>query len=60
MDLQVKNLKVDIPANPKKGSDNGPFITPKLELNYSFPQLRERTKKTYFEMYCFKSTFLNH
>ena len=55
-----KKLKVDISATPKKNSDTGPIITPKAEANYSFHQLKGRTKKTYFEMYCFKSTFLNH
>ena len=52
MDLQ------DISATPKKNNKTPvPIITPKAETNYSFPQLRERTKKTYFGMYCFKSTF---
>ena len=58
MDLQVKKLKVHIAATPKKNSDTSPIITPKAETNYWFHQLRERTKKTYFEMSCFKSTFL--
>ena len=60
MDLHVKKLKVDISATPKKNSDTGPYHHPKPETNYSFPHLRERTKKTYFEMYCSKPTFLKH
>ena len=57
-DLLVRKLKVHISATTKKNT--GPIITPKAETNYSFHQSRERTKKTYFEMYCFKSTFLKH
>ena len=59
-DLLVRKLKVHISATTKKNSDTGPIIIPKAETNYSFHQSRERTKKTYFEMYCFKSTFLKH
>ena len=60
MDLPVKKLKVDISATPRKTLTLVPIITTKAETNYSFPQLRENTKKTCFEMYCFKSTFLKH
>ena len=42
MDLQVKKLKVDISATPRKNSVTGAIITLKAETNYSFPQLRER------------------
>ena len=55
MDVQVKKLKVGISANPTKN-----FVTLRAEANCSFLQLRERPKETYFEMYCFKSTFLKH
>ena len=51
MVLQVKKI-VDISATYRKNS----IIIPKEEENYSFRQLRERTKKIHFEMYCFKST----
>ena len=57
MDLPVKKLKVDISARPMKTLSLVPIITLKTETNYSFSQLRERTKETYFEMYFFKSTF---
>ena len=58
MDLQVKKLKAEISSTPRENSVTGPpIITLKAETNYSFPQLRERPKETYFEMYCFKSTF---
>ena len=50
MDLQVKKLKVN--------SLTGPYHHPKAETNYKFSELRERSKKTYFEMYCFKPNFL--
>ena len=60
MALQIKKLKVDISATPKKNSDTGPIITPKAETSYSFHQLRDSTKKTYFKMCCFKSTILKH
>ena len=46
MNLQVKKLKVDISATLSPV----PIITPKAETNYSLTQLRERTKKTYFEI----------
>ena len=58
MDLQVKKLKVDISANPRKNC-HWSLSSPQAETNYSFLQLRGRTKETYFERYCFKSTFLN-
>ena len=45
MDLQVKKLKVDISATPRKSSVTGAIITLKAETNYSFPQLRERGLK---------------
>ena len=60
MDLQVKKLEEEISATPGKTLSPVPIITLKAETNYSFPQLRERPKETYFEMYCFKSTFLKH
>ena len=60
MDLQVKKLKVDISAIPKKNYDTGPYHYPQARDKLLIPQLRERTEKTYVEMYCFKSTFLKH
>ena len=56
MGLKVKKLKVDIYVTPKKNFDTFapvPIITPKAETNYSFPQLKERTKQTFFKMFCF-------
>ena len=53
-DLQVNKLKVGIYATPSKNSVIGPYHHTQGRSNYSFPQLRERTKKTYFDMYCFK------
>ena len=38
---------------PGKTLSPFPIITLKAEKNYSFPQLRERTKESYFQMYCF-------
>ena len=61
MDFQVKKLKIDISTTSISSQAKlspVPVITPNEEINYSFPQLRKRTKKTYFKMYCFKSTFL--
>ena len=52
MDLQVKKLKVDISATPEK--------THWSLSSSSFPQLKEKTKETYSQMYCFKPTFLKH
>ena len=60
MDLQVKKLKVDISATPKKNSDTGSYHHPQGRDKLLIPQLRKRTKKTYLEMYCFKSTFLKY
>ena len=63
MGLKVKKLKVDIYVTPKKNFDTFapvPIITPKAETNYSFPQLKERTKQTFFKMFCFDWTFLKH
>ena len=61
MDLQVKKLKVDISATPKKNSDTstyrGKTAPPRQRQITHSPQLRERTKKTYFKMHCFKSAF---
>ena len=56
MDLQVKKLKVHISATPKKNSDTSP---------YHHPQGGDKllilpVKKTYFEMYYFKSIFLKY
>ena len=58
MDLQVKKMKLDISATPKKNSKLSPvpITTLKAETNYSFPQLRERPKKTYFKVSIFFKT----
>ena len=61
MDLQVKKLKVDIPNTPRQTSLSPVLIiTPKKGQITHSPQLRGRTMKTYFKMYCFKSIFLKH
>ena len=57
MDLQVKKLEVEISATPRKNSVTGPYHHPQGRDKLLIPQLRERPKETYFEMYCFKSTF---
>ena len=36
------------------------IITHKAKTNYPFHQLKGRTMKTYFQMNCFKLTFLKH
>ena len=60
MDLQVKKLKVDVYASPRKNSVTNPCHQPQCRDKLLVPQLRERTKETCFGMYCFKSTFLKH
>ena len=59
MDLQVKKMKVRHSDKAKTLSPVS-IITPKAKTNYSFPQLKGRTMKTYFQMNCFKPTFLKH
>ena len=60
MDLQVKKLKLDISATPMKNSITGLYHHPQGRDKLLISPLRERTKETYFEMYCFKSMFLRH
>ena len=57
MDLQVKTLKVETSATPRKNSVTGPYHHSQGRDKLLFPQLKERPKETYFEMHCFKSTF---
>ena len=53
MDLQVKKLKVNISTTPRQTSLSPvPIITPKQRQITHNPQLRGRTMKTYFKMYC--------
>ena len=61
MDFQVNKLTVDISTNPGKNSQQSlsTILSQQRQITHS-PQLRETTKKTYFKMYCFKSTFLKH
>ena len=56
MDLQVKNES----RHSDKGKTLSPvcIITSKAKTNYSFPQLKGRTMKTYLQMNCFKPNFL--
>ena len=54
MDLRVKKLKQAFLLTPSKTLSPVPIITSRSVINYSFPQLRERTKKIYFKMYCFQ------
>ena len=59
MDLQVKNLKLDISTTPWQTSlFPVPIITPRQRQITRSLQLRWRTMKTYFKMYWFKSIFL--
>ena len=63
MELQVKKWKVNFSTTPLPQGNTlsqVPLISPKVEKNYSFPQLRGRTIKTYFKMHCYKSTFIKH
>ena len=60
MDFQVNKLTVDISTNPGKNSQQSLSSPPQQRQITHSPQLRETTKKTYFKMYCFKSTFLKH
>ena len=58
MDLQVKKLKVDLFTTPRQNSLPGTYHHSLGNENAHSLQLRGRTMKTYFKMYCFKSTFL--
>ena len=58
MDLQVKKLKVEISTTSKvKLSPRSLSSSPRQRQSTHSHQLRGRTMKTYFKMYCFKSTF---
>ena len=61
MDLQVKNMKVDISTNPRQNSLLGPYHHPqdrdKLLSPNTPPPQQLRGRKNYFKMSCFKSTF---
>ena len=59
MDLQVIKMKVDIVAKAKLSPRSLSLPQRQRQITHS-PQLRGRTMKIYFEMYCFKSTFLKH
>ena len=61
MDLQVKKLKPGISTNSRQNSLPDPYYYPHgNDKSLHPPHLRGRTMKTYFKMYCFKSTFLKH
>ena len=47
-------------SRQRRNSLPGLYHHPKAKTNYSFPQLRGRTMKTYFKMNCLKPTFLKH
>ena len=59
MDLQVKKIKVDIVTKAKLFPRSLSTPPRQRQITHS-PHLRGRTRKTYFKMYCFKSTFLKH
>ena len=60
MDLQVKNLKVDISITPRQNSLPGPYHHPQCREKYSFPPVKGEDYENLFKMPCFRSTFLKH
>ena len=55
-----KNWKVDISPTSKKNSDTSPYrgnTSPPRQRQITYSPVKGEDKKTYFEMYCFKSTF---
>ena len=57
---QICGVQVSGKRFESQNSLPGLYYHPKAKTNYSFPQLRGRTMKTYFKMNHLKPTFLKH